>query len=806
MRKLARYILLLIMTVGAGTIDSMAADVDSSSTSHDRAIELARNGEFERSLEILGSLRGTAPGDPLLLYDQTVVFAWAGYDAQVLENAKLIDADSAPDYVLAAVARSSRNTADFEAADFWYSTLLARNEANLDARVGLVMSHVDAGQLEEAWSTIVTAPVDQSNTVPLRLAEAYFYEQQGLFMEALASYQRALEVEPTNQAALRGEALVLRTALLPREALALAHENPGILSEEERIQLEVDVAALQIRYGAQSSYPRSSRFEGTDRALTQIDSLLAQPDLDPSVRLRLRYDRVVALSDRLLMADAIAEFESLQVDPADIPPYTLSGAGRAYLHQREPNLARYYLELAVASDPENIEFNFQLFFAYADLQEHQKALELARFLLSNFEPTNQVPGSSVSKGSESYLRATIMVGLAHAYADQLADSQEHFEALLAELPHNTDIRQELANVYRWRGWLDRSLSEYAQVLAVEPEMLTARIGNAHTQLDNRDYIPVEKEVRALSVDLGDEPAVINLYERWRSHNRSELTAEASLGESSGPTFGDDQYQIDTSWFSKPIAHRYRVFVQTHDAFAEFPEGSARRQRAGVGADYRYTRWHASAQLSANRNGGDVGLRGSLDYRFNDFLTLGGVLETESNATPLRGERIGVSSNIASVSAEYAKHESTVLRAQLTAQDFSDGNSALAIFMSGEQRLLNRSRYKMTLVGELFHETRDRDDVVYFSPRNSFSWTTGLRNDWLMYRRYDFALAHGLTARIGQTDQAGYGAAKIWSINYDFRAEINERWSTHIGLSRRSDVYDGTREYGDFILAGFSGRF
>ena len=148
------------------------------------------------------------------------------------------------------------------------------------------------------------------------------------------------------------------------------------------------------------------------------------------------------------------------------------------------------------------------------------------------------------QGSEEYLRAAIMVGLARAYADQLAESQQHFEKILAALPHNTDIRQELANVYRWRGWIDRSLSEYAQVLAVEPGLVSARLGNAHTQLDNRDYVSVEQELEYLEQNYPLEPAIAGLEKRWNDHNRYELLIDSSAGRSSGSTFGEDQYRID----------------------------------------------------------------------------------------------------------------------------------------------------------------------------------------------------------------------------------------------------------------------
>ena len=803
MGNFAKYVLLLFAT---GMTVAMAAELGTPPGLHDRAVELARAGELDESLRILGLLREDAPDDSQLMYDQTVVFSWAGHDTEVLRNATFIDPDTAPDYVLGPVAKAWRNSNDFESAEYWYSKLLARDISNEDARIGLAMTLADAGRPDEALSIVAGAPLYEQGTVPLILTEAYVHRLQHQFMEALASYQHALEIEPLNHSALRGKALALRMALLPQDALTLASKHPGILSDDELAQLEVDVVAVQIRQGTQSFYPVSRRFEGTDRALSRIDSHLAQPDLDPAVRLRLHYDRITALSDRQLMADAISDFESLRAAPKDVPGYVLSSVGGAYLHEREPEIARDYLELAVAREPDNMEYRFRLFYAYADLQDHERALQLAKNLMAQLPATNQIPGSPVVTGSDSHLRAATMVGLAYAYGDQLADTQEHFEQLLAKIPNNTDIRQELANVYRWRGWIDRSLSEYAQVLAVEPDFVSARVGNTHAQLDNRDYAPVEKELVTLNAQHGLEPAVIDLNDQWLLNNQQALELDASYGASSGPTFGEDQYEIDVVWFSKPLAQRYRVTIQTHDAFAEFPEGDGRRRRLEAGVEYGFRRWLVNTRLSANRNGGELGFRGSLDYRFSDVLDLGAVFEIKSDATPLRGERVGVTGNLAGVKARYTKNESTALQTALTYLDLSDGNSATSMFLGAEQRLVNRPNYKMTLVGELFVESRDREDVAYFSPLNSASWMTGLRNDWTMFRRYDFALSHVLTGQAGQYNQSGFSTSTIWSVGYQFRAEINKRWETQVGFSRNSNVYDGARELANFVLAGFRGRF
>ena len=785
---------------------STASESISERGAREAAVNLARSGNFDEALESLGALREIDPSNPFSLHDETVVLGWAGRDREAFENTRLIDFRTAPGFVINAVARAARNIGEYDDAVRWYGMLLNRDIGDLDARRGLAQTHADAGSFDRAWSIIEEAPEAQRDDIAFILTKAYLYEREQRFLEALSSYQRVTEMQPDNRAALRGEALMLRTVLMPRQALALAREYPDILNTEEILHLEADVAALQVRHAAQSYYPASRRHEGTDNALAKVNALLERDDLDSVTRSRLRYDRIVALTNRLRMSSAIEEFEAFNDDVSAVPPYALAAAGRAYLSERQPEMARDLLESALSEQPENFHIKFQLFFAYADLQDANRAMNLAEELMATLPEVNRLPGSRVVKGNEHYLRAAIMFGLARAYFDQLDQSQEHFENLLSRIPHNTDIRHELANVYRWRGWLDRSLSEYAQVLAVEPELMAARVGHAHARLDNRDYATVERELQSLGEYYADEPMVKKLADRWQLHNSQELVTDIQIGESSGPTFGNEQYNVDVSWYSKPLARQYRVLAFTHDAYADFAEGKEYRKRIGAGVEFRNRRWLATARFSAPRADGVMGLRGAINYRFNDLWHFGVLAESVSDAMPLRGQRAGISSNLVGVSAVYTRNESANVRVQVRHQDFSDQNSGLSFLLLAQKKLYGGPRFRLALNGEAGIDNHERDNVSYFSPRRSQTLAAGLRFDWMMMRRYDFGLTHTLSGMTGRYDQSGFEADDIWSFSYLFQADLSDRLNTNIGISRRSNVYDGSREYATFLLGGVQWKF
>ena len=151
--------LLLLFAASSGVCVTQAAEPDRLAWTVGDAIDLARNGEVDQALKILRTLREADPDDPTLIHEETVVYGWAHQDRLALENARLIHLESAPGYVVNSVARSARNTGEFEMAARCYSTLLDRDVANLDARLGLAMTHADAADHKKAWIVIGQAHV-----------------------------------------------------------------------------------------------------------------------------------------------------------------------------------------------------------------------------------------------------------------------------------------------------------------------------------------------------------------------------------------------------------------------------------------------------------------------------------------------------------------------------------------------------------------------------------------------------------------------------------------------------------------------
>ena len=769
------------------------------------AVTLGRAGDYDGALALLETLHEGAPADRGVLYDQTAILGWAGRDRDVLANAIEIDPAAAPGFVLEAVAKSARNLRDFDMAHRWYAQALEQSPNDLDARLGLAMVQAEMGQAADARETLAPLSGDEPDARRIGLARAYVEQQSRDNFAALAEYEALLSLNADDADALRGKALILRALLMPRQALEIAQAHPDILSAAEVERLRADETAIRVRFTARTPYPAELTDGAFERTLDELEQALAATT-DPATERALRSDRVVTLADQDRCAEAILEYEALESATAgDLLPYVLTATGKAYLQCRRPERAAELLERASSAAPEDPEPKFALVYAYLDLERHRDALELA-YSLSAATPPARAPGAPPSPAATAELRAEIVAALAEAYADQLAQSQRHFERLLAAAPANGEIRRELANVYRWRGWQQRSLFEYRQVLSLDPTSLYTRLGYAETLLDTRDYGPVPAEVAALSRSYPRNPSVRQLARHWQLHERSELDVEASTGDSSGTTFGSDQYRLDAVWLTRPFATRFRGSIRLHDAFAAFPEGDGRRKRIGAGLEYRTPDWLATGEISANRSGSSaVGASIGVDRTLSDYWTLGGRLEIDSDDMQLRAARAGIRTDAATLTARFAPNESASVRIGWRYQALTDGNRGQSVFAEARKRVRNGPRSKLELSAEISAGGNRSADVPYFSPRHDATWLLGATHQWRIFRHYERSLTQSIAVAAGRYDQSDFESGAIWRASYRLRWQARDSLALSIGVDRNRMFYDGSPEHGTYFVAGVEAR-
>ena len=773
-----------------------------------QAVQSARSGDYAVAIDILERLLERDPGNTDAFHDLLIVLGWAERDSKLMQLAERLDAETAPVEVVETLAKSLRNIGDFEQAIGWYELAISRAPGSLESHLGLAMTYADLGQRKQALRVLGSVVVDDRNRSRVLLAKAYVFRGSGDFVQAIVAYDEILANEPDHRSALRGKILAMQRLLLPVQALEIAYAHPGILTEDELGQLHTDWGAVQIRWANQTATGKSQAGYPLDKVLNQLAGTRRKFARNVSVQQTTRFDRIAALQSRQRMSEAVSEFEQLVAGADETPPYVLAAVAGAYLYLRQPEKAQELLLRALQQEPDSFALNHDLFYVYVDLEQHRQAMDLAEKLRQSQPVWRQVPGSRVFKSNPRRMQAEITAGLSLAFADQLPQSQARFEGLLSKAPHNTDLRHELATVYRRRGWTDRALFEYRQVLSVEPELTAADVGYAHALLDRRRYELADNKIGKLVVDTARRQDVMRLRQRWERHNEYKYNIDASYGDSSGVQFGSRQYRVDGYFFVKPVAYRWRPFIHTTDAFADFPEGDSTRRRIGAGLEYRGADWLGNLELNTDRGGGggELGVSGSLEWVASDSWSLAALWETQSGIVPLRGHRVGVNADRIGLQLGYRASESRQFSISAEQQKLSDGNKRQSWLGQLSQRVVTRPVYKLDLNAEVFAAKGSAQNVVYFNPRRNSSVLVTAINEWRTYRRYEFAFTQQFNIGFGYHQQDSFGTGPIGSLHYLANLEVHAGLSLQFGVQRTRNVYDGEREYATFFTLAIGGSF
>ncbi|TDJ42608.1 MAG: poly-beta-1,6 N-acetyl-D-glucosamine export porin PgaA [Gammaproteobacteria bacterium] len=773
----------------------------------DEAAFLARGGDYDTALAILAELRVEYPAEIALLYDEIVISVWAGNKGLALATADELVMDNTPLWVSAAVGKAARDLQRFDTAILWYESATRNNPADLDARLGLAMAHADAGQASDARAALKLTPPSVQKTTPVLLTSAYLFQREGMFIPAVNEYDRILAIEPNQSEALRGKIYALQELLLPVEALKMAQAHPGLMTDADMVRLEGDALALELRRAMQKPdevYP----YPAINLALAHIDDRLEQePDGTP-LAMQLRYDRVAGRTEALRTLEAINDYETMLEEGIEPPAYVHYAAARSYLARERPEEALQALETAEQLAPNNLEIQIEKFYAYISVSRYKEAIALADGLVDQLEPMIQEENSNVLKPNETRTRARIIASMGRAYADQLDEAQQMLVELLAEAPNNLSARYSLGNIYRYRGWEDRPLPEYSQVLTMDPQLLPARTSYAQAEIQRQEYPQANSELRAVQPLHPGHKSVMDLNEAWLLYRSWQLLVDVQWGDSSGDTFGSDQHEVNAWLFTQPVKDNFRFYLRTFDNYAEFVDGNDSRRRAAVGTEYRKGVWTARGEANWNRtDSGDVGFAGRVDYRINDQWSAGGALEIDSYATQLRADRVGIKSDIVTGDVRYGRDERYTAGAGVGIQHYDDGNTQLALLGDSSLRFINRFKYKLDGLANFSITTNsDGDATVYFAPESRAEVNVGVQNIWQQYRRYDAALTHRLSALAGINNQKNYGSDGIWTLAYELEWSINESVDLVGGASRGRRYYDGDPEDQTFFNLGLNARF
>ena len=804
-RKFANTLVFVLALLAQDTV----ADVD---LDRNTAVTHARAGEFSTALDKLEGLHAKHPESMSVRLDLAVVSAWAGRDTRALSLLKALDTAEIPTYALAIYARSARNTGQWELSTRLYDRLIDRNPDAIEYRLGRTLVLADADRFDEARLSLaeLRTLADQSDSAQAKAALAcgYIEERSRRYTQSLGCYDQALKLDPDFDEARRRRILVASALGASVRARDEAQRFPQLLTTQEKVRLELDAAAMRIRW---ADLPNPDAPLADAKAAVSIHkNLLDRRKLygESGAWFRtLEFDRVAALVTAYRMTDAIALFESLQSVPGnldDFPVYVLSAAGEAYLYVERSDESVKCFDAAIVLAPGNFNLKVGLFYALSDNGDYARARMLATNLLEQ-EPAWERPTRSLWLPNPQHAAAKELAVMELAYREQYDEALQSLHEMLAIAPANGGLRLANAQLMHWRGWNDSAQRELSRIRLSDPDNVPATVLSGHVALDTQRFADVE---RALQQSLDTHPydkSAQNLGKRWVLHNRAVVEIRTKSGRSDGGAFSSEDWQSESYYFSSPLAYRYRWFMHDLVSYGEFDEGIGRDHRLGAGVEYRDRRWTMRGEVHRGiEQNKDFGVAASLSWLQSDHLILEGSLAANTSHMPLRGIRLGVKANDIQLGATYRWHESRQASASFGVMDMDDGNRRDSLNLRYHQRMVNTPRHKLTANLRAYSSQNSQANRIYYNPEQDWEFSAALTHEWRIMRSYDNAFTQRFVAEAGNYWQKGYGSDTVWTFTLEHEWQLTPRASFRYGASWGGRVYDGDREHLQSIFLTFTG--
>jgi biofilm PGA synthesis protein PgaA len=659
---------------------------------------------------------------------------------------------------------------------------------------------IEAEKLLEQHLRYPYRPVD----LPLLKIRAELYQRRKDHVNEAAIYQAILQMFPNDKLALHGRAFAAMHMQAFHLAAIYAEQTPKVFSEEEILAFHQASAGRKIKWGVietKSGLGRQ-RFQATDMALLNNEALMARhgkQDNDNSVTGRFaRFDRLVALRDRMRMDEVVALYNSLKRQHINIPAYALVAVADAFLYQRQPSVARdlYLHALALSRndmDYPNREWQLKLFDAYVELNDFDAARDLIDRLVATITPVLNKGLRGVEADNELYEQAKVDEIRARLFADQLSDAQDRLNRLLGSAPFNIDARLAKADLLQFREQPRHSQQQYASILVDDPGNNSASVGVAETAIALNDSLTAKQQLDTLSEHYPEDREVQRVQTLLHDYAQPSVSVDSGWGRS--PTGlgnrGSQNWQVETFAHSSLYQYNWRGFVHAFNAEADFGDVTGIRRRIGIGLDYRSLDWLINGEMNQEQTRLDrYGFALTTAWIPNDHWQLDFKFESNSNKIPLQASAAKIRMHATEIGIDYNHNESRHLNASVGYAWLSDGNERIEAGASWQERWWSGSTYKLDTVLSIGSTINTLADAAYFNPLNDFSIDMQVINDWLLWRDYQRSFKHRIVFGVGEYWQQGFASGMTGIVRYEQEVNMDAYRTLRYGVAYERHPYDG----------------
>lgn len=787
------------------------------SADYDAVIIAARNGQTAAAILKLQAWHDAYPDDKRIVYDLAAVFQMAGQPENGLTYFKQILQPDAPAYAIKAIAQSARLAGRPQDSEAAYRLLVSKTPNDAEAHAGLAYAWIAQDRIQVAFDYVEARLPKWPNKavrsdVPLLVVLAELHEKRNNWLQAATAYQEILRVEPGFRYALRGRASALNAASLPLLAKRLVDDHPEAFSAEEAQRFTHDAAARAIGFGeAQLAVDESpSRFTATDLALQENSAVLQQ--FGPLSK--TRFDRLVALHNRVKMHEVLELYESLRAANIVLPAYAKFMVADAYLFLQQPESARdLYLEglkeVSTARPAETLNWQISLMYAYGEAEQYEEANALADRLLGDTPKTTNKGTPGIEAASPDYARVQLLRASQYMYGDRLAEAEKRLAEMRAAAPHNFDVRSAWASLQNAREHPRAALEELAMLQIDEPQSAANDAARGETLLAlNR-----EAEARAVLLSLQEaQPenrSVQKFAQRLAIHDMPILRVDSTVGH--GQSAAGAESLLDASIYSAPLVtslgDSYRVFSRLTRADGHADGESASRTKLGVGLDFREGDVTAEAELSRSLDAEHkTGAAVALGVDLSDHWSGRAALDTNLIDLPAAAMRAGVTAEAMKANLTWSLDESRKAGGELSRIKFSDGNVREAMRFWWLERWISDPVFKLDTVLGWASSTNSLGGRDYFNPTRDQDLSLDTKGEWLTWRRYQRSFKQRMAVSVGQYWQEGFGRGTAAALYYEHEWSWDDMKGLRYGLGHAFHPYDGVRDSRNYAYFGFYGRF
>lgn len=700
---------------------------------------------------------------------------------------------------LLAGARALRDAKQFDRAAALARAGLARFPEDSVWELLLALILIDAGKAKEALIILASSTARAAPEKEYLLAQAYAERRAGHSFDALRHYFAVLARDPGNTESRDAVIAILREIRAPFAAARLAGEPPPALA--------ADMAAAEVRWDPleASSDPRR-RFDAADRAIADLDRLItqAQREGDTNAETHLRLDHLIALRDRVRMAEVIAEADALRAAGTTLPPYDREALADALLYMRRPQEARTEYEAVLQAEPGNRNAAIGRFYAAVEMEDFATAYAQADALLVKEPVWQRYRDDPGRYPNDDYVDALIRAALARFYGSQPDEAWKRLAPEREAAPANPSILVAAASIMSARGWPRAAEEENRIALSLAPSFLQAQIGVTESALARNRFEEARTRTRELSDIYPEQQTVRRLVEDLDADTGWQVEAEIRpSNERGGGEFGNSGNELTSSVtvHSPFVTEGWRLFGGYAYSDSHPPEGFVDRQTISGGAQLVLPDVTASAALTQTYGSlSRTGFTGMADWMPTDHATLALSGERISSETPLRALLNGITADSLSSRFTYAWDEGESLSTGAGWMTFTDGNQRVTIDSRYQRKLVAIPHFGLTLQGELYGSANSGRGAPYYNPASDGSAILGLMAEHTVWRRYENSFVQALTMDCGPYGERGFKGGTIGTARYEHRWRFDPRTELVYGVSLSQRMYDGehAHDIGGFI--------